>query len=183
MLECVTYRPGFIANPAAVFEALWNELAWERRESTPRREYYCNEIGVPYVYGRGAGEREYLPKAWHPVIADIKASVERALGTKFEVAFLNGYENARDALGWHADDSATMDDSRPIAIITFGAEREIWFRPMDNHADISKLKLESGSLCVMAAGMQDTHHHRIPKASFECGPRISITLRGYCPAN
>lgn len=179
MLDCVTYKQGFVAEPDAVFAVLWTELNWERRGSTPRREYYCSDAGVPYTYGRGAGMREYLPKAWHPTLSAIKQAVEEALATKFEVAFLNGYENAKDHLGWHADDSPEMDDSRPIAIVTLGAEREIWFCPNTDRTDITKLLLENGSLCVMAAGMQDTHWHRIPKAGFECGPRISITFRGY----
>ncbi|KVP96866.1 hypothetical protein WJ97_13505 [Burkholderia ubonensis] len=179
MLTCVNYRPGFVANPNTIFDALWNELAWERRGSTPRREFYCNEAGVPYVYGSGAGEREYLPNAWHPALAALKSAVEAELGTRFEVAFLNGYEDARDSLGWHADDSDSMDDARPIAIVTLGAEREIWFCPNTDRTDITKLMLGNGSLCVMAPGMQDTHLHRIPKAGFECGPRISITFRGY----
>jgi len=179
MLDCVSYRPGFVANPNSAFDVLWNELAWERRGSTPRREYYCNEVAVPYVYGRGAGEREYLPNAWHPAILAIKAEVEAALGVKFEVAFLNGYEDGRDHLGGHADNSPEMDDNRPIAIVTLGAEREIWFYPNENPKDVTKVLLENGSLCVMAPGMQDTHMHRIPKAGFVCGPRISITFRGY----
>lgn len=177
--DCITYIPGFIAAPDTSFDVLWSELAWERRGSTPRREFYCNEVEVPYVYGSGAGVREYIPKDWHPEIVKIKEAVEKALGTKFEVAFLNGYEDARDHLGWHADDSDSMDGNRPIAIVTLGSEREIWFCPMTDKTDVTKLKLESGSLCVMAAGMQSTHWHRIPKAGFECGPRISITLRGY----
>ena len=32
---------------------------------------------------------------------------------------------------------------------------------------------------VEVAGMQDTWQHRIPKASFQCGERISLTFRGY----
>jgi alkylated DNA repair dioxygenase AlkB len=178
MLTCVNYRPGFVANPNPIFDALWSELDWERRGSTPRREYYCNDVGVPYVYGRGAGVREYLPKAVHRALAALKGETEAALSTKFEVAFLNGYEDARDSLGWHADDSESMDDNRPIAILTLGAEREIWFCPNTDRTDVTKLVLENGSLCVMAPGMQDTHLHRIPKAGFECGPRISITFRG-----
>ncbi len=44
---------------------------------------------------------------------------------------------------------------------------------------ITKLKLGHGSLCLMQPGMQDTHQHRIPKAGFQCGERISLTFRGY----
>jgi alkylated DNA repair dioxygenase AlkB len=176
----VNYTAGFVNDPTEAFNSLWNELDWERRGSTPRREYYCNEVAVPYVYGSGLGVREYLPKAWHPTILSIKKSAEEALGVKFEVCFLNGYEDSRDHLGWHSDNSPEMDDARPIAIVTLGAEREIWFRSLSSDdAEVTKVLLESGSLCVMPPGMQDTHAHRIPKAGFECGARISLTFRGY----
>lgn len=175
----ITYKPGFLANPAEVFARLWAELDWQKRDSTPRREYYCNEVAVPYTYGSGAGVRTYEVQPWHPDIRAIKAQLEAETGTVFEVCFLNGYENSRDHLGWHADDSPEMDDDRPIAIVTLGAEREIWFCPQANKSDVTRISLSSGSLCLMAPGMQDTHFHRIPKAGFECGPRISLTFRGY----
>ena len=128
---------------------------------------------------------------------------------RMEVCFLNGYEDGHDQLGWHADDSPEMDDDRPIVTISLGAEREIWFRRneaiaqqtfldytgkvYDKNAvseqekqfylDIRKperLKLANGSVAVMLPGMQDTHEHRIPKSDkHDCGPRISLTFRGY----
>ena len=167
----VTYTPGFVADPLEAFNALWSELAWGRRGLTPRREYYCNEFGVPYTYGMGEFARTYDARPWHPTILTLKAGVERAADCAMEVCFLNGYENARDHLGWHADDSPEMDDARPIAIVTLGAEREIWFRPNEEPDSVTRLLLGSGSLRLMAAGMQDSHMHRMPKA--ECGPRIA----------
>lgn len=175
----VTYEAGFIADPAALFDALWGGIAWERRGSTPRREYYCNDVAVPYTYGSGGGVREYLPKPWPEALRKVKVAVEARVGAPMEVCFLNCYEDARDHLGWHADDSPEMDDARPIAVVTVGAEREIWFRPVSEPAAVERLLLGSGSLCVMAAGMQDEWFHRIPKAGFNCGPRISMTFRGY----
>jgi alkylated DNA repair dioxygenase AlkB len=175
----ITYIPNFIAKPDAAFAALWADLAWERRGKTPRREYYANDVAVPYVYGKGAGEREYLPQTWHPVMRDMQAQLEEFSKTRFEVCFLNGYEDQSDFLGYHADDSPEMDDARPIAIISLGAEREIWFRPQEDKLAVEKLKLQHGSLCLMHPGMQDTHFHRIPKAGFVCGERISLTYRGY----
>jgi alkylated DNA repair dioxygenase AlkB len=175
----ISYAPGFVADPAAVFDKLWNELEWERRGSTPRREYYCNTEPVSYTYGVGAGERTYEPRDWHPSIVSIRAMVEAKLGTELGVVFLNGYENSKDSLNWHSDDSPEMDDDKPIAIVTLGAEREIWFRPNADTFAVTKVKLESGSICVMAPGMQDLFMHRIPRAGFDCGPRISLTFRGY----
>lgn len=176
----ITYAPGFVLDADGAFDRLWSELAWERRGATPRREYYSNEVGVPYAYGNPEFSRSYEPQPWHPVMLEIKALLEAHTGTRFEVCFLNGYENSKDSLGWHADDSPEMDDTRPIAIVSLGAEREIMFRPQADRADITKLKLQHGSLCLMHAGMQDTHYHRIPRAGFDCGPRISLTYRGYC---
>lgn len=178
-MPTLTYVPSFVSEPAVAFEALWNNLAWERRGSTPRREYYCNDAGVPYTYGSGAGIRTYEPNTWTSAILDIRSNVEAFLGAKMEVCFVNGYEDARDHLGWHSDNSPEMDDARPISIVTLGAEREIWFCPIGNKSEVTRLMLGSGSMCVMAAGMQDRYLHRIPKAGFECGPRISLTFRGY----
>ncbi len=175
----VSYEAGFVKDADAAFRELWTELSWERREGTPRREYYANDVGCPYTYGMGAGRRTYLPAVWHERMLSIRSAITAVTGTAFEVCFLNGYENSRDALGWHSDDSPEMDDARPIAIVSLGAAREIWFCPKDDKTDITKMVLGSGSLCLMAPGMQETHMHRIPKAGFECGPRISLTFRGY----
>ena len=169
----------FTATPDDDFTSLWNELEWQRRDGTPRLEYYTNLVPVPYQYGRGRGIRQYTPMSTHSIIEFYRAELESRFGIRFEVCFLNGYENQQDHLGWHADDSPEMDDSRPIAIISLGVEREIWFRPQDDRQDVARIKLAHGSLCLMPPGFQDSHYHRIPKASFECGERISLTFRGY----
>ena len=173
------YIPGFIENPDAVFKVLWTEIDWRRIGQTPRREYYCNDFPKAYTYGKGAGVRTYETQPYHPVMLEMRRKLETLTKTTFEALFLNGYENSRDSLFWHADDSPEMDDARPIAIISLGAEREIWFAPNDDMKDVTKLRLGNGSLCLMAPGMQETHKHRIPKAGYECGPRISLTFRGY----
>ncbi len=178
----VIYIENFVANPGLVFEELWKGLEWERRGSTPRREYYANDVAVPYVYGKGAGVRQYLPRPWHPRMRELQALLESHCHTSFEVCFLNGYEDQSDHLGWHADDSPEMDDERPIGIVSLGVAREIWFCPQSDTKSVTKLLLQPGSLCLMPAGMQDTHYHRIPKAGHLCGERISLTFRGYAAA-
>lgn len=209
----IIYRPDFIGRDIAAlnFELLWDRLDWVRIGSTPRREYYVNRLPNPQPYSYGSGEfaRTYQPQPMTPIIDIIWELAEVHADCKFDVCFLNGYESGKDHLGWHADDSPEMDDDRPIAIVSLGADREIWFRP--NEAEVQrlvaahpavgedpetaqhnvqalawnlhqpeKLLLESGSLCLMQPGMQDTHQHRIPKSPrHDCGPRISFTFRGY----
>jgi alkylated DNA repair dioxygenase AlkB len=108
-------------------------------------------------------------------------------GIWLEGCFLNGYETSRDWLGWHADDDTGIDHTKPIAIITVGTGRAIQFREIIEpisaaskgvFGETQTLMLESGSLCLMDAGMQFTHQHRIPKAGMAVDPRVSLTYRG-----
>jgi alkylated DNA repair dioxygenase AlkB len=176
----VLYTKNYFPNPDGAFQMLWEELEWVKKENTPRIEYYCNDIPANYSYGNPLAGHDYEPQPWHPKILEIKTQLEYDCNCKFEVCFVNGYRDGSDSLGWHADDSPEMDDARAIAIVSFGASREIYFRPQEDKTDITKIWLESGSLCLMLPGMQDTHFHKIPKSSVHnCGPRISLTFRGY----
>ena len=153
----IKYISSFIDNPTEAFEILSNELAWVRIGNTPRNEYYCNDFGVPYTYGTEEFARSYEPQPYHPVITAIREAIETETNTKFEVCFLNLYQNQKDQLNWHADDSPEMDDTRPIAIVSLGVEREIWFKKIgasNNPEDVTKVKLENGSLCLMLPGMR-----------------------------
>lgn len=176
----ITYIRDFIPDPNTAFNTLKNELQWERRDDAPRCEYYCNDFHNPYIYGNGRGRRTYDPRPYHPVVLDIRKKLETLLTSSFEVCFLNMYLNQSDHLGWHADDSPEMDDARPIITVSLGVEREIWFREIGTEEKlVEKLLLENGSVAIMKPGMQDAWQHRIPKAGFQCGERISLTFRGY----
>jgi alkylated DNA repair dioxygenase AlkB len=176
----VIYIPGAIRDPDWYFSELMENLEWVQMGNTPRKEYYCSLHGKPYTYGSGRGVRTYNPQPWVPALSVLRGLSEHFSLAKQEVLFLNRYEDCRDQLGWHADDSPEMDDERPITIITLGAERDIMFRPNGNRDHVTRLKLEHGSICIMPPGMQDTHMHRIPKSdNVKIGPRISLTFRGY----
>lgn len=175
-----------VKDPDLSFKRLRSELSWEKHGTTPRSEYYCNDNLVPYTYGSGNFARTYYPSPWHPVISEIRESLEKELNCVFDVCFLNMYENNKDHLGWHADDSPEMDDARPIVTVSLGAEREIWFKEKgasNKPEDVTKVLLKNGSACIMLPYMQKTHLHRIPKHDRDCGPRISLTFRGYVEPN
>jgi alkylated DNA repair dioxygenase AlkB len=178
----ITYIPDFLPNHEELFNSLWNGLAWVN-VAGPRIEYYVNDFGVPYTYGTPPYARTYDAQPDHPAIAEIREKLSKHTWTKYEVCFLNGYRDGKDQLGWHSDDSPEMDDARPIGIVSLGAAREIWFREIpkgDVKPEVHKITLASGSLCLMHAGMQDTHQHRIPKSPLnKCPPRVSLTFRGY----
>jgi len=176
-------RPGLLFEPDRVFEWLWDELPWIRVGTTPRRECWMNDFGSSYTYGSGEFARTYDAAEWHLYPQVVQQVLVKEVGDVLEGCFVNGYEDGYDHLGWHSDDSPEIDAGKPIAIISLGAEREIWFREIPeqkgDQPEIEKLVLPHGSLLVMNPGMQQTHQHRIPKASFTpCGPRLSLTYRG-----
>lgn len=183
----VLYIPDFVPKPYEALARLHDELEWERRPDVPRSEYYCNDSPHPYVYGRDRGRRLYEPRPYHPVILSIREKLETVTKGPLDVCFLNMYLDQSDQLGWHADDSPEMDDARAVVSVSLGVEREIWFRPKNspkpesgkNDPNVEKLLLQNGSAAIMQPGMQDTHQHRIPRAGFQCGIRISLTFRGY----
>lgn len=172
------------------FNRLWNELTWERRSDAPRREYWANDFERDYSYGRGAGLRTYQHQPFTLDILDIRGRILMLINTYFEGCFLNGYEGAHDWLGWHEDDDPGIDHTKPIAIVTlYGGDgsikpRSIQFREKLGEVDgkmtygpVVDQPLEQGSLCLMPAGFQATHQHRIPKAGFQSKSRISLTFR------
>lgn len=173
----ITYKK-FLSEEGAseLFYSMLREISWEHRDA-PRKEAFFNDLGTSYTYGSGNGERTYFPMEYVNSVRVIKEVLEDELKTKFEACFCNYYEGPRDHLGWHADDSDIIDTTRPIAVISLGSTREIWFRK-NGSSEIEKLSLEPGSLLLMHAGMQQTHQHRIPKHGANCGPRISLTFRG-----
>ena len=180
----VGYKPNWVNAADDVFNVLWNELDWVRHPLVPRREYYTNLRGVDYAYGSADFARTYKSQPLHWYIEVLLSNLMFATDIPFEAVFINGYEDGSDHLGWHSDNSPEMDDSRPIGIVSLGAEREIWFRQNPvvwqlRTTPITKVRLGHGSLCLMEPGMQDTHQHRIPKSDRVCGPRISLTFRGY----
>lgn len=174
----ILYKPNLVEDPKEAYDALM-KLNWiHAGETVPRKEYYVHNEGFDYTYGMGKWARTYKSMPTNGVIEDIREKLNEWLDVEFDVVFLNLYEDKRHHLGWHADDSPEMSHDHPIVSVSLGSEREIWFRE-NGSKDVEKLLLENGSACAMLAGMQKTHEHRIPKCSYDCAPRISLTYRKY----
>lgn len=186
----IKYMPGVF--DADLVDQLWEDIAWEKRDDAPRYECWMNDYGDPYTYGSGEHARTYQPlERWEPSADNIRNALNMRGMAQYDCCFINGYINGRQHLGWHADDSPEMDMGHPIAVVSFGAEREIWLRkrmtrtdPHDAFRDWSnipdeKITLGNGSILIMEAGMQRDWQHRIPKSPLgeNCGKRISFTFR------
>ncbi len=106
--------------------------------------------------------------------------LNREFGTNYDVCFLNRYDEQKHQLGWHAD--IGVESTHPIAVISFGAEREIHWKHKDYKGPLppeQKVRLASGSLFTMPAGFQENYLHKIPRSDRACGVRVSLTFRKY----
>lgn len=179
-----------------VYNRLLKEVEWVNVKQA-RGEYfmYSDHIfgvqmtGETYTYGVPPHDETYVSGRWHPDVKDImdilnECVEEYGVASNYNVCFLNRYDNERNQLGWHSDDSPGMLHEHPIAVVSFGEPREIWVREKGASGVVPKedrYLLEDGSLFIMPPGYQKTHQHRIPKGGKAMGPRVSLTFRRYVP--
>lgn len=178
------------ARAAEIFGWLMNEVAWESVKEA-RKEYFMAadadgfaQIGMVYNYGTPPHDHSYVSRPWHPAVSGLMFRLNTDFDTNYNVCFLNRYDDEKNQLGWHSDDSPGMLHEHPIAVVSFGEPREIWVREKGAKGEVPKenrYELTNGSLFIMPPGFQQTHQHRIPKGSRKMGPRISLTFRRYVP--
>lgn len=154
-----------------------------------RREYFMSDVPRYYEYSAFGGMRGYDSSPFTDVVETLRQGLAvlpdrdgKWQPTQFNVCFLNRYDVQHDNLGWHADDSPGMDLDHPIAVMSFGAEREIWWKPKTFKGEIPKewrRLLQHGSTFIMPAGFQREYFHRIPKCDHACGVRVSLTFRHF----
>jgi alkylated DNA repair dioxygenase AlkB len=167
----------------------WVEVTDARQEC-----FMSATPGETYTYGSGRGVRTYTSVAYSELVKQVQHELNRddidgldgAMRDVFHynVCFLNRYDDAHKQLGWHSDDSPGMLHEHPIAVVSFGEPREIWWRPFGFKGVVpndQRQLLEHGSVFVMPPGFQLTHQHRIPKGDREMGCRVSLTFRRYVP--
>lgn len=177
-------KPDYIKNfivDETVFNSLLNELNW-LSVTDARKEYFMASEKIAYTYGKGINARQYFSEEYHPLVKSIEDKINSEFGTSYNVCFLNRYDNDKNQLGWHADDSPEMNTNHPICVISFGAEREIWWKDKDYKGVIpieNRQLLEHGSLFIMPAHFQENNLHKIPKNDKPCTTRISLTFRNY----
>jgi alkylated DNA repair dioxygenase AlkB len=153
-----------------------------------RQEYFMSVKPLEYTYGNGDNARTYKSNEMTSPICSLlnRLSVDTyidCLGTfaSYNACFLNKYEGQQNQLGWHADNLGDTN-GHPIAVISLGAEREIWWKLKDYKGEIppeNRQLLHHGSLFIMPIGMQDFYLHRIPKCDRPCECRISLTCRKF----
>lgn len=172
--------PAYLPNFASVTEEQIRDVSWGVFTEARQECFMANEV-MHYTYGSGRGIRTYTSMPFVSWVDDIMSKLNKD-GHCYNVCFLNRYDNEHQHLGWHSDNSHGMDHEHPIAVVSFGEAREIWWRSFGEKGIVPpgrRQLLENGSLFVMPAGFQRLYQHRIPKGDCSMGRRISLTFRHF----
>ena len=153
---------------------------------TPWRQDSIVLFGKPHLQPRLTawyGEASYTysglrldPLPWTPLLAEIRAAVERACGLRFNSVLLNYYRNERDSMGMHSDDEPELGPDPAIASLSYGASRSFVLRHKRNKRTV-KLDLHDGSLLLMSGALQSNWLHGINKSTRSIGERLNLTFR------
>jgi alkylated DNA repair dioxygenase AlkB len=169
------------------FQEWVTSLSWEEKTSARKELFMSEPAGVSYSYGSERSKRHYVSIALDPLVHKVLDRINWFIEDEYSWgplngAFLNLYEGKKNALGWHADDFPGMIQTRPVAVVSFGEEREIWWREKGFKGLVpenQRQKLGWGSLFLMPPGFQETHDHKIPKGDQKMECRVSITARAF----
>jgi alkylated DNA repair dioxygenase AlkB len=167
---------GFLADPAAVYDALVGSVAWLQGRVW-RYERWVEEPRL----GAGFATRK-IP---HDAILETQRAVETEYDVTFDSVGLAYYRNNRDSVAFHADDELRYVDDTIVAILTLGARRPFLVAPRgprkqllsENGGATHDLQPGPGDLIVFGGRFQADWLHSVPKVPYAVTGRISAQWR------
>lgn len=106
--------------------------------------------------------------------------VNNDLGTQFNGALVNLYQDGSETIGAHSDDEKGLSNGT-VASLSFGVSRIFRIKSkkqnQDDKFDKYDLITEHGQLLVMEGNFQKEFTHEIPRQNKINLPRLSITFR------
>ncbi len=180
----VAYIGDFLSSDESqrIFTQLRDEIPWEqhvvrlfgRSHPAPRLSSWHGDPGAIYTYS----SLQLNPRAWTPLLTDLRQRVSAAANTPFNCALLNYYRDGQDGMGWHSDDEPELGRNPCIASLSLGSARRFILRhKMRSDLPTYEYQLGDGDLLIMGGATQHGWKHQVPKTRRPNGPRINITFR------
>jgi len=116
------------------------------------------------------------PEPWKPELLELNTKLKEKTGIDFSSVLINLYRNGDDSVAWHCDDSPELGLNPYIASISLGATRTFKLKHLEDKTLKRDIKLEHGSLLIMAGEIQHKWQHSVPKEEEE-SPRVNMTFR------
>ena len=158
---------------------------WDRLGKGRSVVQWSRPAGMRYVFS----EVEYIAGAFPDFVEAIRKDVVQILKpiyghekTDFNYCVCNMYVNGLAGVNWHTDAEPHLVPGCPIACVSFGSERvfSLGKMPQTVTQDIVptlNVRLETGSMIVMAGDTQQHYLHAIAKEASVKDVRFSLTFR------
>lgn len=164
----ILLEENFVINHLQLFEELESSVVWDERMKARKTASF----GVSYDYSGVSYRQTSMLKS----LDLICECIEKKLGFKPNNCLMNYYMDGNSSMGFHSDSAEELLEGAGVAIISLGAERNIWYRSkLDKEVKIPYL-LKSGALLYMGSELQQHWTHAILKEK-NVGSRISLTFR------
>ncbi|KAI1904024.1 hypothetical protein AGOR_G00001430 [Albula goreensis] len=186
--------PGFLPQAEAdwVFSKLFAELPWSQKTNFKQGEAYeeprltCWYGELPYTYSHSTMQAN---PQWHPVLSDLRETVEQVSGHSFNSLLCNLYRDGKDSIAWHSDSEPSLGRHPVIASLSLGDTRCFSMRknpaPEENgdytYVERLRIPLSHGTLLLMEGATQEDWQHQVAKEYHDRGPRINLTFRTIYP--
>lgn len=179
----LVYYPNFVPPDECPrrFETLMRDIPWcqefvkmyGKQIPMPRLTAWIGDPGRNYTYSGTT----YEPVDWPASVKQIREQIAQQTGVQFNTVLANLYRDGRDSMGWHADNEPELGTNPVIASVSLGSVRTFQLRHRKKKDQRVDLKLESGSLLLMAGPLQHHWRHAIPKTTRPMDARINLTFR------
>ncbi|XP_029829149.2 DNA oxidative demethylase ALKBH2 [Ixodes scapularis] len=146
--------------------------------SIPRKQVSYGDPGTSYRFSGTC-----LPaKQWTPLLLRLRDLVSQFAGHHFNFVLINRYNDGSDHIGEHRDNEKDLDQSAPIASLSFGQARDFVLKHGDarrkvRHVDPVKISLEHGSLLLMNSPTNQYWYHSLPPRKSALSVRVNLTFR------
>jgi alkylated DNA repair dioxygenase AlkB len=175
--ECLYYLNKLSENKNA---SKWDKLGKGRYVAQ-----WSDPPGSKYVFSDveyTAGQFPHFVLKIKNIIKEILKPVYGHDSVDFNYCVCNCYQNGLAGVNWHTDAEPHLKPNCPIACVSFGSERVFSLARIryGNAAEVKpdlNIRLETGSLVVMAGECQKNYLHAISKESSVDTPRFSLTFR------
>jgi len=195
------YDPDFINKDKSIeyFNLLNNSLVFESDEvsqikiygktiKVPRKIVAFGNTGITYDFSGSSipvndwnNQTDPKQQLVCKILKEIRDMVSTKTGVLYNYVLINKYKDGNDYIGFHSDDEKSIRQDFGIVGISFGAQRDIVFKPNkfipSGPFKTLDLTLENGSLIEMKYPTNLFWKHSIPKRTKIKTPRISLTFR------
>ena len=169
-----------------LYDRCLNDISWQssaiimfgKKIDVPRLECWYGDLGCEYTYSGKSLKRFEFPN----FLLNLRMLIEKKVNSNFNSVLANLYRDGQDSMGLHADDEKELGPNPTIASISFGSERNLYFRNKISKEIIS-IPQTHGCLVMIDGETQKNWQHSIKKTQKIIGPRINLTFRNIIVSN